>query len=261
MKDQVFVKTDKSGSKKRRVHITLIITFTILCIFGFFAYLYYWSPLFRVNEFLVRGVSDVEEVRSAIMDYATSQDSFFSPAHDRIVFWMSHDGEIKSPSFLPLASSINVTSNIEEKTVIADVTPRVMRGVWCVLNGCFVFDEDGILFAHAPDVSGSLILKIRDENNTPVSLGSSVLSSEEFRLMSHAVEHVKKNNIPVSEVVLQNKELKEWATVAPNGFSVRFSFNTIPEDLDSVFKGVFERTQLEKLTYIDLRVSNRVYFK
>lgn len=261
MRDQVFIKTSKRESKRKRLYIISIICLVFLCIIGVFVYFFYWSSALQVVEFSVNGVNNTEETREAVLGYFDGIKSFFSPAHDRIVFWMFHDGEIQSPSFLPSASSIRLTSNFNERKVIIDVVLRVMSGVWCTANRCFVFDKNGVLFDQSPDVSGSLILKIRDENNTPVSLGNSVLSQEEFQSMKQAIESVERNKIPISEIVIQNRELKEWATVAPNGFSVRFSFDAIPEDLDSVFKGIFERTQLEKLTYIDLRVPNRVYFK
>ena len=257
----ILVKTDRSESRKKRIRVLFIVLFLLLLVIGFFAYLYYWSPLFGVKDFLVYGTTETKEAKDAIMRYAALSDSFLSPKNDRIFYWVSRDGEMTSPSFLPSALSIDLKTDVEKRTVTVQVVGRVMNGVWCSMGNCFVFDGNGILFAESPDVSGSLILKIRDENNEPVSLGTSVLTREEFESIKHAIESIQKNNIPISEIVIQNRELREWATVAPNGFSVRFSFDSMPDDLDSVFQGVFERTKLEKLTYIDLRVPNRVYFK
>ncbi|MFA5870581.1 MAG: hypothetical protein WC842_01670 [Candidatus Paceibacterota bacterium] len=261
MKEQVFIKTDKSGARKKYYYgAGIIIGIVVVAAVGM--YFYYWSPMLRIGEFSIIGANSKEEAKIAIINYFDSSRSFFSPAADRIVFWMQYNEEfIQSPPFLPYASSIKLTSNIAEKKVTAEIIPRVMSGVWCISEKCFVFDDNGIVFAEAPDVSGSLILKIRDENNTPVSLGRSVLSGEEFSSIKKAILSIQKNKIPISEVLIQNMELKEWATVAPNGFSIKFSFNSIPDDLDSVFKGIFERTNIDKLTYIDLRVPNRVYFK
>jgi cell division septal protein FtsQ len=262
MKEQVFIKTDKSGAKRRYLYSIGIIAGIVFIFIGIGAYFYYWSPLLQIREFSIIGTTSEDETRTAIVNYFNSSRSFFSPATDRIVFWMQHNEEfIQSPSFLPYAASIKLTSNISEKKVTAEITPRVMSGVWCANEKCFVFDDNGVVFSEAPDVSGSLILKIRDENNTPVSLGRAVLSGEEFNSIKKAIQSIQKNKIPISEVLIQNMELKEWATVAPNGFSIKFSFNSIPDDLDSVFKGIFERTNIDKLTYIDLRVPNRVYFK
>lgn len=261
MHSQEFIKTKKVKSRKKRFVVAGCVLAVFLCLLGTFLYFFYWSPTLRVSEFLINGTKDTEKVQTAILNYFEKTKSFLSPASDRIVFWISRNGEIQSPSFLPSASLIRLTSDFTQKRVTVDITPRVMSGVWCAANQCFVFDANGILFQESPDVSGSLILKIRDENNTPVSLGSSVLSQEEFESMKRAIASLQKNNIPISEIVIQNRELKEWSTIAPNGFSVKFSFNTIPDDLDSVFKGVFERTSMDKLTYIDLRVQNRVYFK
>jgi len=262
MREQVFIKTDKSEARKKYYYGAGIIIGIIVVAIGVGMYFYYWSPTLRIDEFSVVGTNSKEEAKAAIVNYFGSSRSFFSPAVDRIVFWMQHNGEfIQSPPFLPYAASIKLTSNIAEKKVTAEITPRVMSGVWCISEKCFVFDDNGIVFAEAPDVSGSLILKIRDENNTPVSLGRAVLSGEEFNSIKKAILSIQKNKIPISEVLIQNIELKEWATIAPNGFSIKFSFNSIPEDLDSVFKGIFERANVDKLTYIDLRVPNRVYFK
>jgi len=262
MREQVFVKTDKSGARKKYYYGAGIIIGVIVIIIGTGMYFYYWSPVLRIGEFTINGTNSKDEARVAIVNYFNSSRSFFSPATDRIVFWTQHNDEsIESPSFLPYAASIKFVSNFTEKKVVAEITPRVMSGVWCVSEKCYVFDNNGIIFSEAPDVSGSLILKIRDENNTQVTLGSAVLSGGEFESIKKAIKSVQQNKIPISEILIQNIELKEWAAVAPNGFSIRFSFNSIPEDLDSVFKGILERTSIEKLTYIDLRIPNRVYFK
>lgn len=262
MREQVFIKTDKSGIRKKYYYGVGIIIGIVVVAVGVGMYFYYWSPTLRIGEFSIVGTNSKEEAKTAIINYFDSSRSFFSPAADRIVFWMQYNEEfIQSPTFLPYAASIKLTSNIAEKKVTAEITPRVMSGVWCTSEKCFVFDDNGIVFAEAPDVSGSLILKIRDENNTPVLLGNSVLSGEEFKSIKKAIQSIQKNKIPISEVLIQNVELKEWATIAPNGFSIKFSFNSIPDDLDSVFSGIFERTSIGKLTYIDLRVPNRVYFK
>ncbi|TSC52235.1 MAG: hypothetical protein LiPW41_446 [Parcubacteria group bacterium LiPW_41] len=262
MKEQVFIKTDKSGVRRKYYYGALIIVGIIIIAIGASTYFYYWSPTLQVGEFSVVGTNSKEEAKVAIVNYFNSSRSFFSPATDRIVFWTQHNEElIQSPSFLPYASSIKLVSNFSEKKVTAEITPRVMSGVWCITEKCYVFDDNGILFSESPNVSGSIILKIRDENNNPVSLGNAVLSQDEFNSIKKAIQSVQRNKIPISEVLIQNVELKEWATVAPNGFSIKFSFNSIPEDLDSVFQGILERTSIEKLSYIDLRVPNRVYFK
>jgi|GEM_PF-1765660 len=262
MKEQVFVKTDKSGAKRKYLYGIGIIVGIIIILIGVCIYFYYWSPLLQVREFSIVGTTSKDEAKIAIINYFDSSRSFFSPTTDRIVFWAQHSEEfIQSPPFLPYAASIKLTSDIVGKKVTAEIIPRTMSGVWCASEKCFVFDGGGIVFAEAPDVSGSLILKIRDENNIPVALGNSVLSMNEFESMKKAIQSIQKNKIPISEVLIQNMELKEWATVAPNGFSIKFSFNSIPDDLDSIFKGIFERTSVNRLTYIDLRVQNRVYFK
>jgi len=262
MKEQVFVKTDRSGARKKYYYGAGIIIGIIVITFSVGMYFYYWSPTLRIGEFLIVGTNSKEEAKTAIVNYFNSSRSFFSPATDRIVFWAQHNDEsISSPSFLPYVASIKLASDFSEKKVIAEITPRVMSGIWCISDQCYAFDDNGVVFSEAPDVSGSLILKIKDENNTPVTLGSTVLSSEEFTSIKRAIKDIQENKIPISEIVIQNMELKEWSTVAPNGFSIKFSFNSIPEDLDSVFKGILERTSIERLTYIDLRVPNRVYFK
>lgn len=262
MKEQVFIKTDKSGARKKYYYGALIVVGIFVVTIGVGIYFYYWSPTLKIGEFSIVGTNSEDETRTAITNYFNSSKSFLSPATDRIVFWTQHNEElIQSPSFLPYAASIRLVSNFSEKKVVAEITPRVMSGVWCVTEKCYVFDDNGILFSESPNVSGSIILKIRDENNNPVFLGNAVLSREEFDSIKRAIQSVQRNKIPISEVLIQNVELKEWATVAPNGFSIKFSFNSIPEDLDSVFSGIFERTSIEKLSYIDLRVPNRVYFK
>lgn len=264
MRDELIIKSGKRGSSKLFFWILFAIGIFICACIGALYYFLLRAPSFRVTSFEVQGNKFVktEDVRNALQAYINWNPSWIVPASDRVVYWYLNQITIENPQFLPFVDSISVDTSFFEKKVTAEVHERTMKGVWCSGDECAAFDEKGIAFSPAPDVSGSLILKIQDETGTPIHLGSPVFQDiKDLQSIMSAVEAEKRNNIPVSEVVVKKSELREWETVGPNGFLVRFSFVSIPDDLDSIFKEIKGKAEINTLTYIDLTVPDRAYFK
>ena len=72
MKEQVFIKTDKSGVRRKYYYGALIIVGIIIIAIGASTYFYYWSPTLQVGEFSVVGTNSKEEAKVAIVNYFNS---------------------------------------------------------------------------------------------------------------------------------------------------------------------------------------------
>ena len=152
---------------------------------------------------------------------------------DNVLFWYFGGAEDSLASLLPAIQSEKTRVNVFARSVTVDVTERTLVGVWCVIGGeCYGFDKDGVIFMSVPETSGSLILRVTDENPGIKVPGQRVLPEPDWlgRFLT-AIEAVKGSLGGIAAVTVHNVTLHEW------------------------------RLTLAKLSYIDFRVPNRIYYK
>lgn len=232
-------------------------------------YFFIHSDFFKVRSFEVGGTDLVS--RDDLLLQAAAQAardakwlSFLGLDRNNLLFWRFSKKPILGAGVLPMLAEWNSRTDFSQKKVIIQAKEKEFVGVWCFVFGgeCYGFDRDGVLFMAVPELKGSLILKIEDQNSRSLKLGEPVLEKTTwFKNLLSAVETIKANGLPVSVVKIKNLALQEWEAEIYPGVFFYFSLNFSPENLDVILKNLVKQLDFKKLTYLDFRVANRVYYK
>ncbi|MDI6734136.1 MAG: hypothetical protein QMD50_01415 [Patescibacteria group bacterium] len=222
------------------------------------------SNFFKVKEINISDVRLIskDQILTAVISkkVSTGWRAWLGP--DNILFWLGRE-PVGLDESLAILADLSLAVNLRQKKVSITVEERDFVGVWCGSGGrCFAFDETGIVFSLAPKTSGNLILTIQDENEREMNLGQRVLPDPLwFKNMTIILSALKEAQFLPADVLIKNYELKEWEVKSHLGPSFYFSFAFVPGDLPVVLKNLAGRINFSKISYLDFRVSNRIFYK
>ncbi len=258
-----------AGLKKKRVRrlvwtilgsLFLLIALLIAALYGILN-----APWFRVRTF---DVSDLPGIsRNEILDAMKTQmsggylGSWLGP--DNVLFWKF--GRLPAVLFrLPAIKAVSLEAGVFDRAVKIGAEKRNLWGVICDKedSNCFGLDENGMVFSRVPDVSGSLILKINDSGGRIFILGRSLFPKTEwFSNFKNTIDTLNGSGYRVIRVELGDISLREWTARVAGGLEFYFGLEFAPENLTSILKDLNSRIDLDKTTYVDFRVPNRIYYK
>ncbi len=265
----------KKQSKFRIVLKFIIIILVIAAIIGVF-YLIFYSEICEVKDFNFKYSNNY--LKSEDMSGFFSNDFLVSSlatqvvkdkkmlgylGSDNILFWkLGKKNNLTSKHVLPSVKEVNIKVDLWNREVSFFVKEKSFFGIFCNDNdGCHAFDNDGIVFAPAPESKGSLILKINDSNERPIVLGERILPEKEwFDNIIKIVNLIKKNNLNIENIKIRDLSLEEWEIKIANGPKLIFSLNFVPSDLNEILKTLKDRTDFSDINYFDMRVENRIYY-
>lgn len=254
-----------SARKRQRRHRLVIFWsltgLSILLVVGMI-YLIFFSRVIRVKAITIQGnrVATSDELKQLLIKKLDERGAFARLlGSGNILYWVNV--RTISDTGIPAAGALTITTSLIHRTVSVAIQEREFNGVWCS-DTCVGFDPNGIAFFLAPQVYGSLLLKIQDENTSTLSLGSPVLDDKEaLRNIFETIRDVKESGIAIDSVSIKDMSLREWEIQSTQGTAFKFSLDFVPDDLVNVFKTLRDKTKLENLSYVDFRVRNRVYYK
>lgn len=142
-----------------------------------------------------------------------------------------------------------------------DVLERSTWGVYCRKDDCYLNDDEGFLFASAPEFEGNLLLKLRDERS-PVrqfSIGDFILNQKNFTLISEFKNEMEKAGKYILKIILKDDQqefyLENWKII------LDFEVNK-ETAIKNLFLTLAEIGALEnRLDYIDLRFNDKIFYK
>lgn len=250
----------KTGAKWKFIILFYLLVLSLIG--GIYAVLY--SSLLQVRSFKVVGATMVDEKKFlaslAIQKIAEKKVlGFLGPQN--IFFWVGSDN--LNGHLLPQVDEINVDVNLVGRSVKVSVEEKDMFGVICTAREeCFLFDRKGFVFSRAPSVRGPLIIRIDDPHNRPLVLGERFLPEEKMiKNLFETLGILQKAGFKIYSASLRKLELREWQVKLAEGPRIYFSFNFVPEDLENILTAVKKRLDIARLSYIDLRVPGRLYYK
>lgn len=255
----------RAASRKRIFWPIVLIVFGIVAVLAGFFYFLFVSDFFRVREISLNGnhlISD-SDLKSAMIGLLSDNAFFWRGLFgaDHIFFW--RQPEIAGlDSRLPLASAVRVAVDWRSRSVSISVEERSVAGIWCgSAGGCFVFDRTGFIFASAPAASGSLILRVVDENPN-FGIGRYFLASagqrEDF---FRVVGELEKSGLKADSAVIGRETDQEWRIRLAAGPDLRLSWNLPDSELLASLAEKIKTLPLKDLEYIDLTVPNRLYYQ
>lgn len=228
-------------------------------------YIVIFSDVPKARHITVEGERLLEEtgiIREAVA--SLKKESWWRNAlgEEHILFWRS--GEIRDiRASLPKVRSAFVRRSIQKRTVIINIREEEARGVWCAPEGrCFVFNEEGVLFAEAPRVSGYLITKIIGEEGAPISVGDEVLGNKGwFQNIRETIEGVEGAGIQVKAARLESRERKEWSIETAKGVTLLFGLEETPPHIRLLLGELEKEKQVVPGRVFDFRVPEKIYVR
>ncbi|MDP1706555.1 MAG: hypothetical protein Q8L36_01920 [bacterium] len=259
-------KPNRSPKKKFHWILFSCLLFVGLVLIGAFYFIFY-SSFFNVREVVINGNKLIEDqdITSALIGTLASDSGFYKKffGAGNILFWRQPSLE-KLVSRLPLLADLKLSVEWQSKKIIIDVQERASAGVWCFgdYRPCYLFDDNGYLFSFAPEISGSLILKVIDETGTNPIFGKKIFSDDSKIGEFFAVLTVLKNNdFPIDYVLVKSAESRELAFKLSDGPLLKLKQEDSMAQSLSALAEKIKNLPLATLEYIDLTVPGRLYYR
>jgi len=251
---------------------------TLFVIIGFACWGCAWiilrSPLFRIDQVVVKGNVDVSSAQVVSLLDATiiNKGDLVGAPQNGLKAMLGLRNMLIWPSQLPSAdlalvpqlASVAISKNYFSHTVTATVAERAPFGIWCLTTGserCYWFDDQGIVFGTAFDTEGSLLLVVRDGSQTSLALGQPVLPEEFVPNLISILRAVQASGIAVSDISLTDMSLEQVNVTTADGPAIYFSLRFPADDDLPVLQNLMKQSNFSKLQYIDFTVQNRAYYK
>jgi cell division septal protein FtsQ len=181
-----------------------------------------------------------------------------------LIFYPKRKLEISLLNDFKRLSSVDITYE-GNNSLLVDVMERKPDWIWCAGSDCFFMDEQGLVFAKAPNFSGPVFFKIQggisvEDGGSPV--GKYFQPPWQIGDMKAFVAGVKKLGYePIgAEITIDGDtdlRLKN-GPVLKLGRDKTLAVSLI--DLsDALSSGLIK--ELDKKNYIDLRFDNKVFYK
>ena len=127
-------------------------------------------------------------------------------------------------------------------------------------SGCWWFDEQGTIFMSAPSMQGDSIHKVIDQSLHPITIGSQIPLGDNTTHLIEIFNFLDSINAPVQTVLYDNPQLEEVQTApTPHYPTIYFNLTQNPQFAFDAIKNMGDT--VSSLSYIDLRVANRIYYK
>ncbi|HUY69755.1 MAG TPA: hypothetical protein VMU70_01940 [Candidatus Tyrphobacter sp.] len=165
---------------------------------------------------------------------------------------------------VPLAADLTVNRSFFHRSVTVSVEERSKTFLWCEAKSqtCFWVDDNGVIFepADLSSASSSDYL-ISDSTGRPLKILAQALPQNFFQNLRSDFAFLKELNIQPREAEISDLNYREFAVKTVDGKTVYFSltFNPI---LDATAVQNFIKSGVwAKLSYLDLRIEDRIYYR
>lgn len=258
-----------------RLKVYAVFMLTALTLIGVF-YLIALSPIFKMEKIDVNG----EERLSGSEVISEMKIKILRGPLSKILGFHNYLAWRENLSFEnPLLASILIEKRFWDRTIKISVQERQKYGIWCfndsderfrVAEGqrpkarysdtCYWFDKDGVIFENASDTEGYLVVKIIDSSAEKPILGKQIIEGRFLDNFIKILESLKTLNLDVREFSIDHllQELKAKTLQGPEIF---FSLRFDPAFSISALKALKEKMPIKNISYIDLRVENRIYYQ
>ncbi|MBI4991902.1 MAG: hypothetical protein HZB99_01675 [Candidatus Harrisonbacteria bacterium] len=257
---QSYLDQHQINKQGRNFRIKIYFGFLILIlILILIIYTLVYSPIFKIKEFRVAGVSGyrIDEILRMIEPQilTTRVKNFLGDKN--LLVWDVNNPDLSKTA---LAEAV-IKRDWLRQSIIIDAQERERLAIWCDKNNnCYWLDKQGILFENAPQTEGSLILTVQDISPATAIKNTKIIEERFAPNLIAVVDGLKRIRMPIKEIIFK-RELQEIHVKTYSGpdllFSIRFDPTLNLESLQSLM----EKTGLKNVQYIDLRVENRIFYK
>ncbi len=240
--------------------------FLFLFFYGFAVFLFH--PYFKIKNISVEGnfYINSEKISSKVLDVINGKHFKMFPKSN---FFLLPEEEIIKGVFEISARVENISLEKKFPDILKiKIQERKPSSLFCVKNDgndkCAFMDEEGFVFEESPYFSGDVFLKFFDDRygEGMLETGKNILSAEQMSNISEFKVFCADSGVKISEIALKKDGVYEF--LASEGWRIflnernepKIAFENLKTALDAEIK-----EKRKNLDYIDLRVSNKVFYK
>lgn len=282
------------GRKKETLSIKAkIYIFLLLLVFAALIYLFFYSPIFAINDIKIKGAQNIntEEISSIVTQHMDNS-RFLIFRQDNILMFNKRQIKDKINSRFVL-EDLDIDKKLPH-TLNITIKEKQRSVVWVSRQKYYYLDSNGIVIEKFLDLgkkekevnkasgqedvelveleisSEEEIIKedsdlpfIFDLDNSSVNLGQVILDRERIKFVFDLLS----SNLPVKidYFEIPNKEVREVHVVTDEGWRIYFDSDISLENqkisLSTVLNEKINQEKRNNLQYIDVRLINKVYFK
>lgn len=246
--------------RRRLIRRLFLFIFGVMAVLSVAIYIFY-LPKFRVKDIDVSKLKTLsqDEIKEAAKEILSAKLMGLLPADNILLAPVEKiKTELKS-EFLRIKE---VKINRHWPDILKmDILERSTWAVFCQKDDCYLSDDEGLLFAPAPEFEGNLLLKLHDERSSveQFAAGDFVLNQKNFTLISEFKNELEKTEKLVSKIILKDDQqefyLENWKII------LDFEINK-ETAIKNLFLALAEIGVLEnRLDYIDLRFDDKIFYK
>ncbi|MBI2463019.1 MAG: FtsQ-type POTRA domain-containing protein [Candidatus Spechtbacteria bacterium] len=245
--------------------------FLLLTIGGFAIYALFFSKWARITTISVNGSQFVEseQVLQIAQNAANGKKFLVLPLNSYAMFPAASIIQAEEKAF-PRLASVSVSRSFPHIATIT-VKERQIAGIWCVDQqvGCAFIDSEGVIFESAPSsTQGMLFFLVEDGRAATVpDLGTQVLDAKMYVFLQDLRGSLSQAKIIPARIRIKSNEEVD---ITFNGSSqstwdAYFSTQESPQYQARVLARILSEEvgdkQIPLLSYIDMRVKNKVFYK
>lgn len=257
--------------RKRRVRVAWAV-FSILVIAGSMAYgIYYVSHIesLQISDIAVVGASAVpeEDVKSRIGSIIEGERLGGLVSKSFSFIFSEKNARAAVMDAIPRVASVDFEKK-GYKTVEVKITERSPDSVVCrSVSPCFYADEDGFIYAEAPNLESGGLPKIVYAGGIVIEPGSAPFADIYSSLVG-VISKVKSLGINTNSIKVSDADQAGYATyeiiVLPQGKIIMNDRTPFSESMDRLtlfWKNKNRSTFPDRFEYIDLRFGNNIVYK
>lgn len=264
-------RTHHRGKSRPSLKVAAIsIAIVILMATFMFVFRYPEWQLAKINVSGTQALSS-EAIKSFIEEEISGNYAFLIPK--RSVFLLK-EGDLASKikGEFPRIQEVSLERHFPDR-LTANIVERELWGILCNDNftpdnqediDCVFIDPEGRALDHAPNSSGSLIVKIKTDFSS-LSLGEHVLEPSLAKYLKNFGEKIEVGiSSKVTVYELSSILLGEFRITLDDGFFLVLARKADVGSVLKVLKTVLDEEVKEKrsrLEYVDLRFGNKVFYK
>jgi len=263
----------------RRFLITSIIFLSFIIIIGLYWFIFL-SNFFQLKNTTITGIENYEHVQTDIDNYFANKNQKFVPlwldkllsqylqqpiGHKNILLLSTKELSTSLMTKYPEFAKAELKLDIKHSDLSVNITYRDISFLLCrTASECYFLDNNGVLFAQAPQTSGSLIRTIFINDLAP-DLGQTIFKPSDLKILTEIFDNSNQENSPlqIKFIELENKNATTIKIMSTSNWYLLVNFTS---DLDNVFKIVKEllatelKNKITQLQYIDCRYLPRVFY-
>lgn len=265
------------GKVKRKKRLKVLIAGAVVlatCTVGALSWLSF-RPALVISEVRVEGNEAVHAESVKEKAFASlSGKHLYLFARANAFLYPKEEIASKIAEDFPRAESITLSLDGLE-TLVVHVVERKGESLWCdphpEMRACYFVDENGFIFAEAPNFSGDAYFAYYGSFGTSTSpIGQNFLPQEIFRALADFVESVKKFGFSPTAIHVGEEQYAEM--ILHEGWRLIFHLDQDFEELEGNLAALShsekwgaalhgERSAEGRLEYVDLRFGSKVYYR